>query len=145
MKKLSKAHRKAAWVFLRAAQAERFNYTAEEFDLDQRLEARAQMLKFFIVPITPAIYAMGARPMMLGSARIGITLKFERAKGNKCRVYYSSDAPMALECVKVDNQWLERDLWKYFGQDPLLQTIYHMRIQKSVVTAPRPEMVNSGG
>ena len=109
------------------------------------LHKKVDYLKSFDVPITPAVYITGAHRMMLGAARIGITLKFERIKNNRCRIYYSSDMGMALDCVKIESVWRDKPLWDALGVEPPIETIYHMKIRKSVATAARSEMVNSGG
>lgn len=144
-KSISKEHRSFARQYLRAAQEERQVYTPAEAWLAQRLESKVDYLRSFEVPITPAVYITGAHRMMLGTAKIGITLKFERIKGNLCRVYYASDMNMALDCAKIESQWRDKPLWEAMGVEPPIETIYHMKIRKSVATAPRREMVNSGG
>ena len=145
LRQLPKDQRKSAHQYLRAAQQERQYYNPEAIWLEQMLHKKVDYLKSFDVPITPAVYITGAHRMMLGAARIGITLKFERIKNNRFRIYYSSDMGMALDCVKIESVWRDKPLWDSLGVEPPIETIYHMKIRKSVATAARSEMVNSGG
>lgn len=142
---LPKENRPAARQYLRAAQQERQFYNPDAMWSEKYLESKVDHLRSFEVPITPAVYIVGAHRMMLGAAKVGVTLKFDRIKNNKVRVYYASDLGMALDCVKIESQWHDKDLWDALGVEPPIQTIYHMKIRKSVATAQRREMVNSGG
>lgn len=142
---LPATQRNAASHYLRAAKYERQHYDQQAMWFEKYLQSKIDPLKCFEIPITPAAYITGAHRMMLGVGKVGVTLKFERIKGNRCRVYYKSDFGMALDCVRVEAVWCDKPLWESLGEEAQIQTIYHMKIRKSVATAARREMVNSGG
>ena len=86
-----------AMKLLRAAQKERTRpLYKEQATMLNLCKQKAEMLRFFIAPLTALIYKDTAQPVVLNSKRVGITLFAERMRGNKARVYYSSKLNKAL-------------------------------------------------
>lgn len=89
LKAVPKTHRTACMKLLRIAQKQRVN----TIDPDQRalhklMESKIDPFQCFIAPISAEVYMHRAQPILLEGKKIGLTIKAERMKGGKARVFY---------------------------------------------------------
>jgi hypothetical protein len=74
---------------LRVAQKQRVNTgDADLRALYNLMESKIDPFQCFIAPISPEVYMHRLQPVVLDGKRIGLTIKAERMKGNRVRVFY---------------------------------------------------------
>lgn len=103
VKELPKEGRRFAWRLLRAAQFVRSQPPdADRAQLYAIVDRTTDPLRFFVAPLSPAVYAGRFQPIIdEEGGRIGFTKRTERMPGNKVRVYYSGQFTETLEFMSA--------------------------------------------
>jgi hypothetical protein len=101
LKAIPKTHRPACMKLLRVAQKQRVNTGDPELRaLHSLMDSKIDPFQCFIAPISPAVYMHRLQPVVLDGQRIGLTIKAERMKGNRVRVFYH--APKETRAVRFE-------------------------------------------
>lgn len=89
-------------------------------------QTKEDPFRFFDIPICPEAYHTRCQPVMLDGVRVGVTIRSERIKGNRARVYYTSKLPHGLQCVGVEIKNLSSANEKAIGINNM-QTIFKVK------------------
>lgn len=89
LKAVPKTHRPACMKLLRVAQKQRVNTVDPDLRaLHKLMESKIDPFQCFIAPISAEVYMHRVQPIVLDGQKIGLTIKAERMKGNRVRVFY---------------------------------------------------------
>jgi len=89
LKAVPKTHRPACMKLLRIAQKQRVNTVDPDLRaLHKLMESKIDPFQCFIAPISAEVYMHRVQPIVLDGQKIGLTIKAERMKGNRVRVFY---------------------------------------------------------
>jgi hypothetical protein len=104
VKALAKDQRKHAFRLLRAAQWQRKNPgDAAMAWLLGRIDSQVDFMQFFVAPIGAEVYVDRLQPIVDESGEIiGRTLRADRIKGGRVRIYYKSKLQEAVEFARAE-------------------------------------------